>query len=54
MDFLLATFVDQIVEYGKKDAFKEYPLLVEHHKRILELPELSKYIASRPATKFRH
>ena len=40
---------------GKEDVpgeLEKFPLLVEHYKRVLNVPEISEWVKKRPVTEF--
>lgn len=49
VDFYIADWFYSLHEFDKELFEKQYPFLVEHYKKVYALPELQKYVSSRPA-----
>jgi hypothetical protein len=47
----VAELIDRLdVTYSKKDFIAKYPKLVAHCKRVHEIPNIKKYVQTRPKT----
>uniref|UniRef100_A0AC34G672 Glutathione S-transferase n=1 Tax=Panagrolaimus sp. ES5 TaxID=591445 RepID=A0AC34G672_9BILA len=49
VDFLVAEYFDSINGHAR-ELLKNYPELLEHSKKVHSLPQLQKYLSTRPAT----
>jgi glutathione S-transferase len=48
VDIFVADFVDRVTPQENPNAFADYPAVQEHHKKIMSLPAISKYMKERP------
>ncbi|CAD5219801.1 unnamed protein product [Bursaphelenchus xylophilus] len=52
IDFYAAHLTDLCLTYGPKESLKDFPVLLQHHKKIYSLPELQEYLKNRPEHDF--
>ena len=54
-DILFFDFFNSFHAKGKEDVpgeLEKFPLLVEHYKRVLNVPEINEWVKKRPVTEF--
>lgn len=51
VDFFVASFTETLENHGK-DIIGGYKILLDHKNRVYALPELEKYLSTRPKTPF--
>ncbi|CAH3190126.1 unnamed protein product [Porites evermanni] len=54
-DITVFDFLNNFISRGKENVpgeLEKFPLLVEHYKRVLNVPEISEWVKKRPVTEF--